>query len=55
MPFRLTQNIVDGFGMTGVEGVFRRCSEEILRVLRAERATIMTVLEVLKHDPLQRW
>jgi phosphatidylinositol kinase/protein kinase (PI-3 family) len=24
VPFRLTQDIVDGMGITGVEGVFRR-------------------------------
>lgn len=55
VPFRLTQNIVDGFGMTGVEGVFRRCCEETLRVLRDRSSVVMTVLEVFKHDPLQTW
>ncbi|BGP56412.1 Serine/threonine-protein kinase tel1 [Rhodotorula sphaerocarpa] len=55
VPFRLTQNLVDGFGMNGVEGVFRRCCEETLRVLRERSSVIMTVLEVFKHDPLQNW
>ncbi|SGZ26417.1 BQ5605_C024g09910 [Microbotryum silenes-dioicae] len=55
VPFRLTQNIVDGLGMSGVDGVFRRCSEETLRVLRLQSNVLLTVLEVLKHDPLQRW
>lgn len=55
VPFRLTQNLVDGFGMTGVEGVFRRCCEETLRVLRERSSVIMTILEVFKHDPLQSW
>ena len=32
VPFRLTQNVIDGFGITGVEGVFRRCSETTLQV-----------------------
>ncbi|GAA5876129.1 hypothetical protein JCM3774_003506 [Rhodotorula dairenensis] len=55
VPFRLTQNLVDGFGMTGVDGVFRRCCEETLRVLRERSSVIMTILEVFKHDPLQSW
>ena len=55
VPFRLTQNIVDGFGMSGVDGVFRRCCEETLRVLRERSSVIMTILGVFKHDPLQNW
>ena len=55
MPFRLTQNIVDGFGVTGVDGTFRRCSEHTLRVLCGSAELIMTVLEVFKHDPLYAW
>ncbi|KAL8276961.1 hypothetical protein RQP46_010596 [Phenoliferia psychrophenolica] len=55
VPFRLTQNIVDGFGMSGVDGVFRRSCEETLRVLRDRASVVMTVLEVFKHDPLQTW
>jgi ataxia telangiectasia mutated family protein len=55
IPFRLTQNFIDGFGMTGLEGVYKRCCEEILRVLRARTSIIMTILEVFKYDPLQKW
>jgi hypothetical protein len=32
VPFRLTRDVVDGMGVTGVEGVMRRCCEETLRV-----------------------
>jgi phosphatidylinositol kinase/protein kinase (PI-3 family) len=55
VPFRLTRSIVDGFGVTGVEGVFRRCCEQTLRVLRTNANTLMTVLRVLVHDPLYSW
>lgn len=55
VPFRLTQNVIDGLGTTGTEGVFRRCAEETLRVLRAESGVILSVLEVFKHDPLHQW
>jgi ataxia telangiectasia mutated family protein len=55
VPFRLTNDIVDGMGVMGVEGTFRRCSEHTLRVLRESADLIMTVLEVFKHDPLYAW
>lgn len=55
VPFRLTRDIVDGFGMSGVEGVFRKCSEETMRVLRARSSALLTILEVFRFDPLQRW
>jgi ataxia telangiectasia mutated family protein len=41
--------------MSGVEGVFRRCAEETMRVMRDSVETIMTVLEVCKHDPMHNW
>ena len=55
VPFRLTSDIVDGFGLSGVDGTFRRCAEHTLRVLREHSEIIMTVLEVFKHDPLYAW
>jgi serine-protein kinase ATM len=55
VPFRLTADIVDGLGTAGTEGVFRRCAEETLRVLRTESGVITTVLEVFRHDPLHSW
>lgn len=55
VPFRLTADMVDGLGISGVQGVFQRCAEETLRVLRASSDVIMTVLEVFKHDPLHSW
>lgn len=32
VPFRLTQNLVDAFGVSGYEGVFRRACEVTLQV-----------------------
>jgi serine-protein kinase ATM len=55
VPFRLTRDMVDGMGIAGTQGVFQRCSEETLRVLRASSDIIMTVLEVFKYDPLHSW
>lgn len=51
----MTEDLIDGLGMTRTEGVFRRCSEETLRVLRDRSEVIETVLQVFKHDPLHSW
>ncbi|KAL0953735.1 hypothetical protein HGRIS_004926 [Hohenbuehelia grisea] len=55
VPFRMTPDMVDGMGTAGTQGVFQRCAEETLRVLREGSGVIMTVLEVFKHDPLHSW
>ena len=55
VPFRMTRDMVDGMGYSGTQGVFQRCAEETLRVLREQSDVIMTVLEVFKHDPLHSW
>lgn len=55
VPFRLTQNIIDGLGITGYEGIFLRVCEITLSVLRTHRETLMSVLETFIHDPLVEW
>ncbi|KAM3423193.1 Serine/threonine-protein kinase Tel1 [Cercospora zeina] len=55
VPFRLTRDIVDGMGTTGVEGVFRRCCEFTLDAVREDKDSIMTLLNVLRYDPLHNW
>lgn len=55
VPFRLTRDIVDGMGVTGVEGVFRRCCEETLSVMRMNKEALLTIVEVFIHDPLYKW
>ncbi|XP_072936623.1 serine-protein kinase ATM [Epargyreus clarus] len=55
VPFRLTQDIVAGFGCNGVEGVFRRCCEKTLELLQDNQEILLTILEVLLYDPLHSW
>lgn len=55
VPFRLTRDLVDAMGVAGTEGVFRLACEATLRVLRANAPSLLTVLSVLFHDPLNRW
>ncbi|KAM3430198.1 hypothetical protein MY4824_007804 [Beauveria thailandica] len=55
VPFRLTRDIIDGMGISKTEGVFRRCCEFTLDALREEQYSIMTILDVLRYDPLYTW
>lgn len=55
VPFRLTRDIVDGMVSSTVEGPFRRSCEATLKVIREEKNILLTVLEVLKFDPLYTW
>ncbi|KAF2204143.1 hypothetical protein GQ43DRAFT_201223 [Delitschia confertaspora ATCC 74209] len=55
VPFRLTRDLVDAMGYTKTEGVFRRCCEFAMDTLREERDSIMTLLNVLRYDPLVTW
>ena len=55
VPFRLTRDVVDGMGITKTEGAFRRCCEFTLDALRKEAYSIMTILDVLRYDPLYNW
>lgn len=45
VPFRLTPSMVDGMGLCGFEGVYRRVMETCMSVLRTNRETLLSVLE----------
>lgn len=55
VPFRLTRDIVDGFGITGVEGLFRKTCENVLALLGRDAEKVMCILNILKWDPLYSW
>lgn len=55
VPFRLTRDIVDGFGITGTRGVFSKACEQTFRILRDHREHILAILDVLRWDPLYSW
>ena len=55
VPFRLTRDIVDGFGVTKVDGLFRTNCERVYDLLRKESERVMCVLNILKWDPLYSW
>lgn len=55
VPFRLTRNMVDAFGVTGVEGTFRKSCEVTLNLIRANETILMNILESFLHDPIMDW
>ena len=50
--FRLTSNVIDGFGVSGVEGVFKKSCEIVLKVLRDNRNVLKNTLATFVNDPL---
>ncbi|XP_050421824.1 serine/threonine-protein kinase SMG1 [Adelges cooleyi] len=55
VPFRLTQNLKEALGVTGVEGKFRLTCEQVMKVLRKNKETLLTLLEAFVYDPLIDW
>jgi serine/threonine-protein kinase ATR len=55
VPFRLTPNMVDAMGLTGVEGSFRRTMEVCMNLLRQNKDTLLGILEPFIRDPTVSW
>lgn len=55
IPFRLTRDLISALGPSKVEGVFKKTCEKTMQVLRQHKSTILTIVEVLMHDPLNAW
>ncbi|KAH7344042.1 hypothetical protein B0J17DRAFT_625622 [Rhizoctonia solani] len=57
VPFRLTANMVDGFGVTGVEGWANiiPAKHVTMHLLRDNYGSLISVLDAFVHDPLVEW
>ena len=55
VPFRLTPNLLDAFGPTGADGIFKSGMESSLEILRENRETLLSVLEPFIKDPIIDW
>eukprot|EP00835_Amoeboradix_gromovi_P005050 NODE_440_length_8587_cov_0.087300.p1 type:complete len:1822 gc:universal NODE_440_length_8587_cov_0.087300:5909-444(-) len=55
VPFRLTREFVDCFGVYKIQGPYTIYMEECLDVFRKNSRFIMTSIEILKYDPLVSW
>jgi serine/threonine-protein kinase ATR len=55
VPFRLTQNIVDGMGIMKTEGVFAASARLVVERLRVRKQGVVAVLTTFVNDPLLEW
>jgi FKBP12-rapamycin complex-associated protein len=55
VPFRLTRMLINAMEVSGIEGTFRSTCENVMRVLRDNKESLMAVLEAFVHDPLITW
>ncbi|KAH9246999.1 hypothetical protein BASA81_015430 [Batrachochytrium salamandrivorans] len=55
VPFRLTRQLVNAMEVSGVEGNYRITCENVMRVLRVNRESILTMLSAFVDDPLITW
>lgn len=55
IPFRLTRMLINAMEVSGIEGNYRITCENVMRVLRENKESLMAVLEAFVHDPLINW
>ena len=55
VPFRLTRMLTFAMEVANIEGSFRVTCENVMRVLRDNKESLMAVLEAFVHDPLLTW
>ncbi|CCF58185.1 hypothetical protein KAFR_0E00310 [Kazachstania africana CBS 2517] len=55
VPFRLTRMLTNAMEVGGVEGSFRISCENVMRVLRDNKESVMAILEAFAFDPLIHW
>lgn len=55
VPFRLTRMLINAMEVSGIEGSFRITCENVMRVLRNNKESLMAILEAFAFDPLIHW
>ncbi|KAJ2062155.1 phosphatidylinositol kinase- protein kinase tor1 [Coemansia sp. S146] len=55
VPFRLTRMLIMSMEVSTIEGTFKFSANHTMRVLRANRDSLMAVLEAFVFDPLVSW
>jgi FKBP12-rapamycin complex-associated protein len=55
VPFRLTRILQNALEVSKIEGTFRTCCENIMKLMRQNSEQIVGLLEVFKYDPLLHW
>ena len=52
VPFRLTRMLIKALEVSGIEGTFRITCENVMKVLRANKDSLIAILTAFVHDPL---
>jgi FKBP12-rapamycin complex-associated protein len=55
VPFRLTRMLQNALEVAKLEGTFRICCENVMRLMRENGEQIIGLLEVFIYDPLLQW
>lgn len=55
VPFRLTRMLTFAMEVSNIEGSFRMTCENVMRVIRENKESLLAVLEAFIHDPLLNW
>lgn len=55
VPFRLTRMLTYAMEVSGIEGSFRITCENVMKVLRDNKDSLMAILEAFAFDPLINW
>lgn len=55
VPFRLTRMLTFAMEVSNIDGSFKLSCEAVMRVIRANKESLMAVLEAFIHDPLLNW
>jgi len=52
VPFRLTRMLIKAMEVSGIEGNFKTTCENTMRVMRANKDSLLAILEAFVYDPL---
>jgi FKBP12-rapamycin complex-associated protein len=52
VPFRLTRMLIKALEVSGIEGTYRMTCENVMRVLRMNKDSLIAILASFVHDPL---
>ena len=52
VPFRLTRMLIKALEVSGIEGTFRITCENVMKILRDNKDSLLAILASFVHDPL---
>jgi len=53
VPFRLTRMMINALDCGSVEGLFTKISRDTMKILRANKSSLVALLEIFIHEPIE--